>query len=302
MISACLTNPLGSKYGDSGMRPYWSGSISFGLVSIPVKMYSAVTESDLKFNQLHRSDLSPIRYAKMCKEDGKELSGDDIVKGYAVGHGNYVVLTDADFEKADREKTKTIDIIRFADVDEVDSIYFEKPYYLEPDKSGEKAYILLREALRRSRKVGIAQVVIKDKEHLALIKANEEGVLVLNMMRFQEEIRSIAELHIPGNEKLNEGELKVAMLLIDHLTAAFNPNEFQDHYKAELMQVIEEKAAGKTVTPHGEAPKPSNVRDLMSLLKESLAASETKAQKTSTHKAHEAGETAKKPRQKRRNA
>lgn len=267
------------------MRSLWTGSIGFGLVNIPVSLYSASHDSGLDLDMLHSKDLSPIRYAKMCKKDGKELSADEIVKGFDLGEGDYVVITDEDFQRADRKKTSTIDIVSFTDLTAIDSVYFEKPYYLEPGKGAGKAYVLLREALRKSGQVGIARFVMRNKEHLALVKP-EGRLLVLNQMRFHQEITNPEELKVPGDtEAPSSREIDMALALIDQLTEPFAPEQFEDTYTAELERVIREKAAGHVpkIDEEKTTAKPSNVKDLMGLLKASLskdAAAEKPARKS----------------------
>lgn len=251
------------------MRTMWTGSISFGLVNIPVRLYSGTQSHSLEFDMLHKKDLSPIRYAKVCKEEGEEIPYDEIVKGYEYEKGEYVVLSEEDFKKADVKATKTIDILSFADLDEIDPVYFEKPYYLEPDKGGEKAYVLLREALKKANKAGITKFVLRNREHLGLVKA-EGDLLLLDQLRFADEIRDPSVLKVPGNIDVSDKEIDLALSLINQLAAPFDPEAYHDDYKAALEQVIEEKAAGREPVAHGEAPKPTKVKDLMSLLKASL--------------------------------
>ncbi|MCL4354422.1 Ku protein [Patescibacteria group bacterium] len=249
------------------MRSIWSGSVSFGLVNIPIKLYSAVNAKNLDLDMLHKEDMGQIRYARICKKDGHEIPYEDIVKGYEYEEGDYVVLTQQDFEKANARKTNTVDIIDFASEDEINPIYFEKPYYLEPQKGSGKAYVLLREALKKSKKVGIAKFVIRNREHLGVVKP-EGNILVLNQMRFQEEIRQ-PELKIP-KEEVSHKEIEMALSFIDQLTEPFKPEEYKDTYIKELKRVIKEKSQGKTPKTHGEAPKPTEVDDLMAALKASL--------------------------------
>jgi DNA end-binding protein Ku len=178
------------------MRAIWLGSLSFGLVNIPIRLYSATVERKLKFNYLHKKDLSPIRHARICREDGQEVPYEDVVKGYEYQKGNYIILTNDDFRKANLRKTGAIEIVEFVREDEVDSVFFEKPYYLEPDREARKAYALLREALRRSGRVGIARFVLKNREHLGIVKP-EGNILILNQLRFKSEIKEAEGLNIP---------------------------------------------------------------------------------------------------------
>lgn len=252
------------------MRPIWSGVLSFGLINIPVKLYSATASEKLKFNYLHKTDLSPIRYAKVCRKDGKELTQNDLVKGYEYQDGDYVILTEEDFKKANLHKSEAIDILDFVKESEIDFIYFEKPYYLAPDKGAAKAYSILRESLKKSKKVGVAKFVIHNKEHLGVIKPFEH-LIVLEQMRFEDEIAAPDTLNLPKHESLRAKELTMASSLIDQLTETFKIGDYKDTYKEELNQLIKNKIKGHKVKPKGEVPHPSKSTDLMMLLKESLA-------------------------------
>lgn len=254
------------------MRAIWSGALSFGLVNIPVRLYSATEEHGLDFDMLHKKDLSPIRYARVCKADGKEIPYEDIVKGYEMQEGDYVVLSDEDFKKANVKKTKTIDIIDFVKEDQVDSIYFEKPYYLEPDKGAAKAYALLREAIKQSKKVGLAKFVLRNREHLAIIKPHGSAI-VLEQLRFNEEIRKPEGLTLPDTkEKPGRREIEMALSLIDQLTEPFKPEKYKDTYVQDLKQVIKEKSKGKRVKAKNaeKIPETTQVNDIMAMLKKSL--------------------------------
>lgn len=251
-------------------RPIWSGSISFGLVNIPVKLYSATVSETLDFNMLRKSDLSPIKYVRVARADGQEVPYDEIVKGYEYRKGDYVVLTEEDFQKADVKKTKSITIVDFAKESEIESFLYEKPYFLEPDKGAEKPYALLVEALKRSGKVAVARYVLRNRERLAVIKPNE-NVLILNQIRYEREIRSTADLNIP-DEKVNERELELALTLIDHMCNCFDPKDYHDTYIDELKGAIEEKAKSGEIHPHGEEPQPTEVKNIMDSLKRSLEA------------------------------
>lgn len=251
------------------MRAIWSGAISFGLVNIPVKLYSGSGESSLDFDMLAKDDLSPIKYVRVAESDGREVPYKDIVKGYEIEKGRYVVLTDKDFEKANARKTRAIEIHSFVNEEEIDPVYFEKPYYLEPDKTAAKPYALLREALRKSKKVGIASYVLRNREHLAILKASGD-VIILNQMRYHEEIRDPAGLSLPGEKEISDKEVDMAMKLIDQLTEDFHPEQYRDTYVDELKKMIEAKAEGKTIKAKGEAPEPTRVKDLMDVLKASL--------------------------------
>lgn len=251
------------------MRAIWTGSLNFGLVNIPVKLYSAVNDTSIDFDMLDKKDLSPIKYQKISKATGKEVPYSDIVKGYKFDGEHYVVLTDEDFQKASVEKTKTIDIVDFVKDEEIDSIYYEKPYYLEPDKNAAKPYSLLKDALIKSEMVGVAFFVLRNRQHLAIVKPMG-NILVLNQLRFADEIRNPEELKTPGNIETKGKELDMALALIDQLSVKFQPENYKDTYTEDLMKLINEKAKGKVVKARGEEPEPSKVKDLMSLLKDSL--------------------------------
>jgi DNA end-binding protein Ku len=225
---------------------------------------------------LHKKDHEPIRYARICREDGKEVPWDEIVKGYEYAKGDYVILTDEDFKKANARKTKTIDITEFTDEDEIDIRYFEKPYYLEPDKNAQKAYALLREALKRSKKVAIAKFVLRNREHLALIKP-VGNALVMDQMRFQNEVRQPVDLNLPNKGDASKKEIDMALALIDHLSSPFAPEDFHDTYTEELEDIIAAKAKGKKPKKQGNEPQPTQVKDLMSMLKASLEKEKSKA-------------------------
>ncbi|HVE80972.1 MAG TPA: Ku protein [Candidatus Dormibacteraeota bacterium] len=252
------------------MRALWTGSISFGLINIPVRLYSGSEHNEgLDLTMLHKKDLSPIRYARICRRDGKEIPYDQIVKGYEYKDGDYIVLTDEDFKRANARKTKTIDIAEFVLEGEIDSRYYEKPYYLEPQKGADKSYALLRDALNKSGKIAIAKFVLRNREHLGALKPVGRA-LVLNQMRFPTEIRSPAKLDLPAGSKAGQKEIKMAMALIEQLTEPFIPEDFHDTYIEELQEAIEKKAKGKPAPKKGAEPEPTKVGDLMSALKASL--------------------------------
>lgn len=251
------------------MRALWTGAISFGLVNIPVKLFSGSESNSLDLDMLRKNDLCPIKYLRVCKRDNEEVPYEEIVKGYEYSDGEYIVLTDKDFESANLAKTHLIDILGFVQESEIDSRFFQKPYYLEPDKSGGKPYALLREALKRSGKVGVASYVLRNRGSLGILKPLDD-LLVLNEIRYREEVRDFTELKLPSAENLREPEVELALTLIDHLTAKFDPAQYKDTYIEDLKRIIEEKAAGRTPVPREEAPQPTKVVDLMALLKESL--------------------------------
>jgi len=253
----------------------WKGSIVFGLVNIPIKLYVATQDQELKFNLLHKKDNSEIKYVRICKQEEKEVPWNEIVKGYEVSKGEYVVFDDKDFEKVDQARTKTIEIQSFVNENDIDSAYFMKPYFLEPEKNGSKAYALLREALQKSKKVGLAKFVIRNREHLGVIKAYEEA-LVLNQIRYQEELLQPKSLELPSG-KASAKELELALDLINRLTTEFNPHDYKDTYVEEVKEMIMKKAKGLKIQPKKEPVKRAQVHDLMGLLKASLSKKEKKS-------------------------
>jgi DNA end-binding protein Ku len=274
-------------------RAIWKGSISFGLVNIPIALYPATRREELKFRLLRKSDLSPVNYKRVAEKDSKEVPWDQIVKGYEYEKGKYVVLQDEDFQRVDLEATQTVDIQDFVELDEIDPIFFYKPYYLEPQKGGDKAYVLLRDALKDSNKVGIAKVVIKTREYLAGVKP-EDGALVLELMHFADELADMSKLQIPKKIEVGKREMNMAKSLIDSMTSKWEPEKYRDDYREALMEVIEEKveAGGKEIEEKPrKAPKPTKVIDLVSVLQKSLEQTGTKRKtpaKSRSKKAHPA--------------
>lgn len=250
------------------MRAIWTGAIGFGLVNIPVKLYSATESSSIDLDMLDKKDNAHIRFKRVNENTGKEVAWGNIVKGYKMGD-NYVVLDEKDFEAASPEKSKLITISDFVPEAEISSLYYETPYYLEPDKFGTRPYKLLLEALKKTKKVGIASFVMRTKESLAVLKPNE-NVIVLNKIRFEQEIRDPGELTLPKNTEIKPAELKMAVSLIDQLTAKFDISKYRDTYTDELMKVIEAKAKGKKVKPAQMKVVHSDTKDLMAQLKASL--------------------------------
>lgn len=256
------------------MRPTWKGSISFGLVYIPISVYPATREEKLSFRQLRKTDLSPIRYKKVADVDQKEVPADQIVKGFEYEKGRYIVLTDEDFEKVRIESTHSIDITDFVDLDDVDPKFFYKPYFLEPQKGGEKAYALLHKALSGTGKIGIAKVVISNREYLAAVKP--DGLfLVLELMHFASEVLKPEELNRPTTQ-LTDKELKMANALIDSMSSDWQPEKYRDQYRDAVMEMIESKAKNKNLPAAAPAaPKATNVVDLVKVLQESINRSQT---------------------------
>ncbi len=251
------------------MRPIWSGTISFGLVNIPVKLLSAVQQESLDFDMLSKKDMAPIRYARIDSKTGKEVPWKEIVKGYEYSKGKYVVIEDEDFEKARPEKSKSIDISQFVKEEDIDTILYEKPYYVIPAKGAEKSYRLLVKALEETSSVGIAEFMLRNRMHVCALKAYDD-ILLLNQMRYQEEIKTLPEVE-GKNVKISPKEIQLAVKLIEQLSEKFDPEIFKDTYVDELEKIIKAKAAGKKIKVVSE-PKKSTaaVKDLMSVLKQSL--------------------------------
>jgi DNA end-binding protein Ku len=267
------------------MRAIWKGSISFGLVNIPIALYPATRKEDMKFRLLRGSDLSPVNYKRVAEKDGKEVPWNQIVKGYEYEKGKYIVLKDEDFQRVDLEATQTVDIQDFVDQDEIDPMFFYKPYYLEPQKGGDKAYVLLRETLKKTGKVGIAKVVIKTRQYLAGVKA-EDHVLVLELMHFAEELAEADKLKVPKKIEAGKREIDMATSLVSSMSSKWDPKKYRDDYREALMEVIEEKveAGGKEIEgkPKKKAPPSTKVIDLVAVLQESL--NKAHAEKKTTRK------------------
>lgn len=254
------------------MRAVWKGSVSFGLVNIPVALYPATRREDIKFRQLRKKDLSPISYKRVAEADGKEVPWGEIVKGYEYAKERFVVLDDEDLKKVDVEATQTVNILDFVELQQVDPMFFQKPYYLEPQKGGEKAYVLLRDTLKETGKTGIAKVVIKTKEYLAAVKPKDD-VLVLELLHFADELVDAGELNLPTEQKVAPKEIQTAKALVESLTIDWDPEHYTDDYREALQELIEEKISGgeKVAVPaRGRAPA-TEVVDLVKVLQESLA-------------------------------
>lgn len=252
------------------MRPIWSGTVSFGLVNIPVKLVSAVQSESLDFDMLSKKDMGKIRYARIDTKTDKEVPWNEVVKGFQYAKGKYVIVDDEDFQKASPEKSKSIDIVQFVKQEEIDPLFYEKPYYIIPAKGGEKSYRLLVKALEESGVVGIAEFMLRNREHVCAVKAHE-NILLLNQLRYQEEIKEIPEVTEPKKEKITDKEIGLAVKLIEQLTEKFNPAAFKDTYTSELKKIIKAKAAGKQIRIAEEPKKtPGAVKDLMEILKQSL--------------------------------
>jgi DNA end-binding protein Ku len=269
------------------MRAIWKGSISFGLVNFPIAHYPATRKEELTFRLLRAKDLSPVNYKRVAEADGKEVPWGEIVKGYEYEKGKFIVLKDEDFQRVDLEATQTVDIQDFVDVEEIDPMFFYKPFYLEPQKGGDKAYVLLRNALAQSNKVGIAKVVIKTRQYLAGVKA-EGDVLILELMHFAEGLAAADKLNIPKKLEPGRRELDMAKALVDSMSSKWNPEKYRDDYREALMEVIEEKveSGGKEIEEKPKQKKVSTkVIDLVAVLQESLAKTEGAKKKQTTKNA-----------------
>lgn len=251
------------------MKAIWTGSIGFGLVNIPIKMFSAVEDSTLDLDMLDRKDHSNIKFKRVNENTGKEVSWENIVRGYLVNE-KYVVLEKTDFEKASPEKTKHIEISQFVQETEIDSTYFEAPYFLEPEKTGVRAYSLLRDALQKTGKAGVGLFVMHNREHVCIIKAQKD-VLILNRIRFAQELRSPKELNLPAS-KSKPAEIKMAVSLINQLTKPFDIKKYKDDYTDKLLKIIKAKSKGKSVPFTPMKVVHSKTKDLMEQLKASLSA------------------------------
>jgi DNA end-binding protein Ku len=254
------------------MRSIWKGSINFGLVNIPIKLYSATQQRNLNLDMVDRRDMGRVRFKKINELTGKELTTENVGKAYKLD-SDYILLEDEDFEAAAPEKSKIIEITHFIKEDEIDTIYFENSYYIEPEKAGEKAYALLREALAKSGKVGLAQFVLRTAETLSVLKPMKD-VLVLSKIRFAQEIRSAEELKVPPKSVVRQEELKMALSLINQYTEPFNINNYKDEYAAALLKVIKERATGKKGKVRKLKVRHTTADNLMDQLKASLSKSQ----------------------------
>ncbi|MGA9579664.1 MAG: Ku protein [Terrimicrobiaceae bacterium] len=257
------------------MRALWKGAISFGLVTIPVSLYPATRREELKFRMLRKSDHSPINYKRVAEADRKEVPWDQVVKGYEYEKGKYVILKEEDFARVDVEATQTVDIINFVAIDDVDPVLFYKPYYLEVGKGGDKAYVLLRDALVKSGKIAIAKVVIRARQHLASVKTQKKG-LILQLMHFPDELIDASEFKAPSERSVSRSEMTMAEQLIESMSSEWKPENYTDDYTEALQNLIEEKIEhGDKATPAPSRKKrPSNVVDLVSVLRESIEQSQ----------------------------
>jgi DNA end-binding protein Ku len=255
-------------------RAIWKGSLAFGLVNIPVELHTAVRDHRPRFRLLHAKDKSPVRFERVCIRDGDPVAWEDVVKGYEVSKGHFVVLTKDDFRAAAVEKTKTVDIIDFVEAAEIDDRFFEVPYYLLPVRGGERSYALLREAMRESRRVGIAKFVLRDQQHLAALEVIRDA-LVLTVMRFADELADVGQFEFPRVE-VRKQELAMARTLIGNLEAKWDPSKYTDQYRANLLKIIRARSKGQvTKLEAGEEKRSADVVDLMERLRQSLEAAGT---------------------------
>jgi DNA end-binding protein Ku len=251
-------------------RALWKGSISFGLVNIPIELHTAVRNHRPKFRMLHAKDKSPVKFERVCIRDGHAVAWEDLVKGFEYAKGHFVVLTKEDFQAAAVEKTRAVDIIDFVKAEEIDDRYFETPYYLVPVKGGERAYALLREAIRESGRVGIAKFILREAQHLAAVEVIENAI-VLTVMRFADELVDVKQFEFPGTEGIRKAELDMAKALVNSLDAEWDPAKYTDEYRENLMRIIKAKMKGKEakLEPTAE-PRQAEVVDLMERLRRSL--------------------------------
>jgi DNA end-binding protein Ku len=265
-------------------RALWKGAVTFGLVNIPVRLYSAVQEKGLKFHMLHAKDGGRIKYQRVCAICGEEVTWDDIVKGYEYSKDHYVQFSDEELQAMDLDSIKAIDVVTFVPLEDIDPVYFNKTYYIVPEPSGLKAYRLLQEALEAEESVGLAKVALRDKEHLATVRLKDD-VFVLETMHWPDEIREAEFEELDKNVRVQDAELKMARQLIQQLSGEFKPQEFQDEYRARLEELVEQKVEGQEITITAEPEEePTKVVDLMEALKASVAEAKKKPSTSSKKK------------------
>ena len=278
------------------MRPLWKGAITFGLISIPVRLYSAVQEKGLKFNLMHEEDGGRIKYERVCSKCGKKVSWDDLVKGYEYSKDHYVTFTEDELEGLDVDSIRAIDVVAFVPLTDIDPIYFNKTYYVAPEQAGLKAYRLLADALEAEGQVGVAKVALRDKEHLATVRLKDD-VFVLETMHWPDEIREPEFEELGKKVKIQDSEVKMARQLIQQLSAEFDPSEFADEYRAKLEELVQAKVEGAEVTVAAEPEEePTKVVDLMEALKASVE--EAKKRKDGGSKKKTTAKAATKPARK----
>jgi len=253
------------------MHTMWKGSISFGLVNIPIKLHTATEDKDIKLRTLHNKCHAPIKYEKICSVCEEEVKPEDIVKAYEYTKGKFVVLDQEELEKLRKEnEEKAVEIIDFVKIEEIDPVYFDRSYYMSPNEGGGKAYSLLRKALQESQKVGLAKIIIRSKEQLAVIRVYE-NTLVMETIHYPDEVRKAGDVpNVPSEDKVTQKELDTAILLIDQLTSVFEPEKYTDDYRTALLELIESKRTGKETVTTAAKEVPSNVTDLMAALQASI--------------------------------
>jgi DNA end-binding protein Ku len=283
-------------------RALWKGSITFGLVSIPVELHTAVRDHRPKFRMLHARDKSPVRYERVCQREGKPVAWDDLVKGFEYEKGRFVVLTREDLKTAALRKDRAIDILDFVKGDEIDDRYFETPYYLTPQRGAQHAYAVLRDALTKSGRVGIAKIIIREAQHLAAIEVID-GALVLTMLRYADELVDVSQLAFPEDENVRKAELDMATMLIENLAAEWDPSRYSDEYRENLMKLIKARIKGQTARlPAAAAPPEGKVVDLMERLRQSLAESQKPARRPAASTRTRSGRAGRRAKKKTRAA
>jgi DNA end-binding protein Ku len=267
-------------------RSIWTGSVSFGLVNIPVEVHTAVRDSRPHFRLLHARDRSPINFARVCRKEGREVAWQDLVKGYEYEKGRFVVLTKEDFAAAALEKTKRIDILDFVKGETIDDRFFDTPYYLTAGRGGDVSYALLREALRETKRIGIAKFILRDVQHLAAVEVIGDS-LTLSTLRFADELVDVKSLTFPGQRAFKKQDLELAKTLVENLASSWEPKKYTDDYRENLMRLIKAKLKGKPADLVAEEqPQDSNVIDLMERLRRSLNATSGRAGRTQASQTH----------------
>lgn len=285
-------------------RAIWKGALAFGLVNVPIELHTAVRDARPRFRMLHAKDEAPVKFQRVCQRDGKPVAWEDLVKGYEYAKGQFIVLSKDDFQTAALEKSKTIEILEFVEAEAIDDRFFEQPYYLTPAKGAERAYAVLREALRKSGKVGVARFILRETQHLAALETSGDA-LVLTMMRFAEELVDTEQFSLPSTSLVRDKELQMAISLVGSLSEEWEPEKYKDEYAANLMRIIRGKLKGKKPTLKEEPvpAKQANVIDLMTRLRESLRASKPRAATTrKTTRTRSTGRARAKPKRGKRAA
>jgi len=277
-------------------RAIWSGAISFGLVNVPIKLFTATSQKDVRFHQLHDKDGARIQQKRVCSKDGEEVPLEHIVKGYEVSRDRYVMVTPEELESLDPKASRTVDIQEFVDLDEIDPVYFDSTYYMVPDKGAAKAYALLLEAMRKSKKVAIARVVLRQKQHLVALRPLNNALSMETMLYADEVVGTDSLEGLPEDVEVTDRELKMAQQLIESLADDFRPERYKDDYRERVLEMIERKAEGQEIVAAEEEEEQPPVVDLMAALEASLAAAKTR------RGAEEAEEPPAKPARKRRSA